>query len=578
MFHAAAEPRTGLGVVICPPFGWEDMASYRPRRELAQALAERGIATLRFDLPGTGDSGGYPTDDRRLDAWTGAIVEATAWLRNETGCRRVVAIGIGVGGLLAYCATAGGALIDDLVLWGAPARGRTFIRETSAFARMEAALRAKGDEDVNDELPLDWLAAGGYVITAETRAALETLDVGELTLPSRAGRRALLLERDGLSVDSRLIEAVARQQISVDTAPGSGWGKMMVEPQFARPPAAVVQQITDWISALDTTGTPLPATQEIPRATNDVHVRAPDGTLVRESFLSIPHSLGTMFAVLTEPLEGARKVTCLLLGGTGHRIGPNRMWVEAARRWAACGVTTVRLDLAGAGDAGGITAPDVPALYAPELTEQLSTVFQELERRGLPSRTLAVGLCAGAYWALHASLHVEQEVIPIMINPRVLIWDDRGHVNRMSRHYLEQVRHASSWRRLARGEISLVGARKLLLQRLGMIASLRRKREPALQFSENIDRLFDELRDRDLRPFIMFTGRESLFEEFRREGRLERLERWPNLTLEVVPGRSDLHTLRQIWLQRKVHMLLDDALRRELHFSEPKARPQTSMN
>jgi pimeloyl-ACP methyl ester carboxylesterase len=576
MFHAAAEPHTNLGVVICPPFGWEDMASYRPRREWAQVLAERGIATLRFDLPGTGDSGGYPTDDRRLDAWTGAIVEATAWLRNETGCRRVVAIGIGVGGLLAYCAMAGGALIDDLVLWGSPGRGRTFIRETGAFARMEAAMRAQGDEGVNDELPRDWLVAGGYVITAETRAALEALDVGELNLPSLVGRRALLLERDGLSVDSRLFEALTGQQVSVETAPGPGYGKMMVEPQFARAPMPLVQQVTDWILRLETSDSPLHPTGKVPRDTDDVHVRAPDGTLVRESFLSIPHSLGTMFAVLSEPLEGAHEVTCLLLGGTGHRIGPNRMWVEAARRWAACGVATVRLDLAGAGDAGGTTAPDVPTLYAPELTEQLSTVFQELERRGLPSRTLAVGLCAGAYWALHASLHVEQEVIPIMINPRVLIWDDRGHVNRMSRHYLEQIRHASSWRRLTRGEISLVGARKLLLRRLGMMASLRRKPEPALQSSENIDRLFDKLRDRGLRPLIVFTGRESLYEEFRREGRLERLERWPNLTLEVIPGRSDLHTLRQIWLQRKVHKLLDDTLWRELHFNEPKVCSQTS--
>jgi hypothetical protein len=53
-----------------------------------------------------------------------------------------------------------------------------------------------------------------------------------------------------------------------------------------------------------------------------------------------------------------------------------------------------------------------------------------------------------------------------------------------------------------------------------------------------------------------------LYDQFVRQGVIQRLGRWPNLSIAQLPS-SD-HMFRAIWLQRHVHGLLDDALERVL--------------
>src|SRR5437868_1729268 len=131
------EPTGGVArdtaVLLCPSFGWHQDCSYRGLRAWATELADAGYPAARLTLPSTGDSAGSPHDPGRLDAWTAAVSDGAGWLRQACGAERVVAIGIGLGGMAAYRAVAAGAPIDDLVLWAVPDRGRALLRELRGY-------------------------------------------------------------------------------------------------------------------------------------------------------------------------------------------------------------------------------------------------------------------------------------------------------------------------------------------------------------------------------------------------------------------------------------------------------------
>jgi pimeloyl-ACP methyl ester carboxylesterase len=566
LLHMPAEadaPHRDTAVLICPPFGWEESCSYRSRRDWATHLAGAGYPTLRIDLPGSGDSGGSPEDQGRLAAWTAAIHSATDWLKATTGSERVAAICIGLGGLLACQAIDEGTSIDELVLWAVPARGRTFIRELRAFGLMEAS-KAIGDGGKQYQLPDGWTGAGGFVLSPETTRALEGLDVATLELPEGQLRRALLLERDGIAVDERLGARFEESGAAVTVSPGSGYSKMMDVPHEARSPLEVFAQTQAW---LDESSSPQPnplATTDPPRTPVEDHAVVEltvngIGVGVRETPLRIEQPFGHMFGVLAEPAEiSALSLSAVLLNAGAHRrIGQDRMWVEVARRWAACGVATLRLDLEGIGDADGDIARyrNVKGLSTPALVDQVLAALDTLDERNLGPSYVLAGLCSGAHWSFHGALRDERVGAAFVLNPQSFFWDPSLDTARVLRR--------GSRSKVLRGEVSLTQIVKLAYGIPSLILQRARTRWRAYRTGgDELDRALDALRDDGKHLQFMFSEREPLYEELELEGRMQQMDRWPNVGFDFIPGQD--HLLRPLVSQRFAHEALDRALDEEL--------------
>ena len=444
-------------MLFVSPFGWDDVASYRARCDWASALARAGHPVLRFDRPGVGDS---PGDEE--PGWLGQATEATAaaaaWLRTESGDRRVVALGIGLGGILALRALAAGAPIDDLVLWAVPSSGRRFLRELRSAGRAEASLLG-GDESEGGDITF-----GGYTIDGDTVAELERLELAELELLDCRGRRALVIGRDRIDPDRALVSALEQAGFDVTAQQGSGFADMTIQPNESRLSEQVAGEVQAFLASLPTA----PAATAPGRVPASADIAVTNAVVERP--LTIEQPFGSLAAVVSEPETGASDLTLVLLNAGGvRRSGPSRMWVEIARGAAAHGVRAVRLDLEGIGDSDGDGAPyaDPVALYSHTLVDQVCAAVAECADQGLGSRFALLGLCSGAWWAFQGALAGTRVVAAIMLNPGTLFTaDPRVEAARDARRIRRQLLQWSSWRRVLTGEIPFGRKRLVALLRV----------------------------------------------------------------------------------------------------------------
>ncbi len=552
---------SGISVLFCPPFGWDEICAHRAFLHWAETLAAAGHRSLRIDLPGAGESSGSPRDPGRLDVWRDGVAGAGAWLAATERCRRVVALGVGLGGMLACLAWADGAPIDDLVLWGVPARGRSLVRELRVFSRIADAEIKLPDGAAPPATTDGSLEVAGFVLTAETLASLEGLDLTAHSPEAAADRSVLLLDRDGLPADRDLHEHLSKSA-GVKHAPGDGYASMMVHPELTEMPATTFGTSLEWLARLPRGSRP--AAGAVPTAVRRVEL-ATNGARITESPFELELGGGVMRGTLVEPAPGApRHGLCVVLANSGavRRIGPSRGWVEASRRWAAIGVTSLRLDLLAIGDGDGDEREFrwTGAFYRPQRTRQLLAALDALAARGVAERFVLAGLCSGAYWSFHAALADERVRATMLINPWWFQWRDSVPLRRYARLAVELVRSGDlrEIARLARTEQRLTRAVRAALEPLRVAGRARSPQKPLDATGED----FAVLHERGVQTLLLLGYGEALERELTSSGLIGRTAPWPGVVLERIPVAD--HTFRPVWAQRFVQAALDGWLERIL--------------
>ncbi len=175
-------------VVLCPPLGREAANALPAFQVVGDRLAAEGIAALRFDYNGTGDSAGVWGDPDRLDEWVTGIEEAVDFAGRVTEAP-VVLIGMRMGALLAAEAVARGTTVTGMVLWDPCPSGRDFLRREVALLATTYDATQAGDGSVNGP---------AFTYSKETAAALEGLVLGPG--PEAHRTRTVVLARTGRRV------------------------------------------------------------------------------------------------------------------------------------------------------------------------------------------------------------------------------------------------------------------------------------------------------------------------------------------------------------------------------------------
>ena len=132
-----------IGVVMAPGLGHEYVRNHRALRQLAVRLAKAGIAVLRFDYFGIGDSAGELADGNP-ELWSDDLTRAMGELRRRTAVEKVAVLGFRHGASLAVRVGLQRGGIDELVLWDPVVSGTKAVEDLRRLqADVEAAKTAK---------------------------------------------------------------------------------------------------------------------------------------------------------------------------------------------------------------------------------------------------------------------------------------------------------------------------------------------------------------------------------------------------------------------------------------------------
>ncbi len=571
-FHAPpVESARATAVLLCNPWGREKASAHMSLKAWAEALAADGWPTLRFDMPGTGDSSGDPLrDDAGPQAWVASTRDAIDALKALAGVERVCVLGVRTGFLVACKAVVERSDVLGMVGVAPVVRGGRYLRELTAL------YAASRKSDVS--LDVDHVfQSGGYVLSEAGKAAFTEMDIAQ-DLPSQVPHW-LVLERDDMPAPKPWVDALAAAGARVACQALPGYAGMMADPHLAKPPQAMIAASLAWLQdigperALDETSKqtlrPL-ADMDIPSG-----IDGADVLLVREQAVTIPDSGNA--GVLTSPLPGAQvsgRAVLILNAGSTRRSGPSRMSVTLARHRAARGDVCLRFDLSGLGDSPTRGGSDGNVTYPVTALQDLQAAIAFLRAQPHVQQVRISGLCAGAYHALLAARSGVAVERIVLINPLVyfnadtLSWQDGDISDRQvidaAANYKASLFSADKWRKLMSGGVRLGPMMQLLMLRIQQIAHARVRavlRALGISLKDDLASTLRLLRGRGVRVNFIFAegdpGETMLREQV--GGALPRLMKTQSVTVDVFPYADHVFTelkLRQKMMER-LEALLD---------------------
>jgi pimeloyl-ACP methyl ester carboxylesterase len=209
----------------------------------------------------------------------------------------------------------------------------------------------------------------------------------------------------------------------------------------------------------------------------------------------------SLIGIITAP-EAAADLggTCAVILNAGiiHRVGPNRLHVEAARALADSGLLTVRFDLSGIGDSEARSDAATPLDAA--LLDIRDTLDTLCATRGV-RQFLMIGLCSGANHAIVSAAADERIVAVALIDP-FIPRTRRYYFN----HYIGRMTRARSWWNFVRGDHPLWQAVRTMLRPRSPDMDAELSRPDPDKVRRYLSEVYARARRRNVRILAAFTS------------------------------------------------------------------------
>jgi len=453
LHRPAAARAGGVGLVVCNPFGFEEVCAHRALRHLAMATAAAGVATLRFDYAGCGNSEGDEFGPGGLARWIRSIHEAADFLKRSSGVDRICLLGVRLGATLATLAAVERDDVAGLVALAPVVTGRAYLRELTLLGGTPAKLHRDG-----------LLESAGFVLSSETSESLSRVDLR--TLPKRPASHALIVKRDDLPGPADWAPALEALGAEVQVEAWPGYAGMVLDPQRAEVPVEIIDGVVAWLRGWPP-ATALAAPPAAGAASMHSALSGPGGPApIRETAVRVDAGGSTLFGVLTVGIDHdtrGRPAVLMLNSGSVHHIGPNRLWVQLARQWAARGITVMRIDLSGIGDSPSRPGAEENVVYSAHAAQDIAAALAFLRDHAGAGECHLVGLCSGAYHALKAAVAGQPLASSLMINPLTYFWHDGDQMNDLKEYevfelmskYRGKLFTLDPWAKLMRGQLEI---------------------------------------------------------------------------------------------------------------------------
>ncbi|MDP9840469.1 alpha-beta hydrolase superfamily lysophospholipase [Neorhizobium huautlense] len=536
LFEPSRSGAHNIAVLFAGSFGVEDLCSRRFIRTIAEKLADQGVASLRFDYPGTGDALTQTGSEPDFNSWTDSFALAADHLKRLSGCEKIVITAQGVGAPVAAVAAPKIPGLEAMVLLAPVTSGRIHVRELSAFLSISVEkLSLKPDAEAE--------AIAQVALPLGVAAGLKTIDLLKLEKPPAA--KMLVLARQERATDTQLAEHLQRLGADVTTKPFEGYDRLTINPILAEVPRAVVEKVADWIATLAA------PSESASRSTTHPSPVSHSGENYRETPLRFGRN-NRLFGIACDPAEGpdATKAQVLLLAaGYERQAGWGSYSARLARDLARAGLSTLRFDCSNVADSPAVEGHEGHVIYTDIQVTDVSEAVDFLQSQS-PAPIIAAGRCTGAYLAFQSCLRDPRLKGMVGINPEMFLWpENRPIVSALTeqtqtlKHYGSRFFDLKTLKKALRGEINLARKGKAVGSRLKQHAMrpLSKAVGGVSARERAVYAAFADLQRRQVPVKILYSPGDIGLEEhahFFGRGR----NRYPTITTRTVTGAS--HTFQ----------------------------------